>query len=119
MIEWILLVLLTIGVAFNFLASIGILRFPDVYTRIHAATKCTTFGTIFIVLSAIVYSIYRWLPEHNNKWIVMGIHSLLVLIFLLLTNPVGAHAIGRAARRIGIKPYASVIDELEGFYDEH
>ena len=115
MIEWILLVFLGIGVTFNLLASIGILRFPDVYTRIHAATKCTTFGTIFIVLSAVTYSIYRWLPQHDGKWIVMGINSMLVLIFLVLTNPVGAHAIGTAARRVGIKPYSSVIDELEGF----
>lgn len=118
MIEWLLLVFLSIGVIFNMLASVGILRFPDVYTRIHAATKCTTFGTIFVVLSAIAYSIYKWLPSYDSKWIVMGLHSLLVLVFLLLTNPVGAHAIGRAARKMGIKPYASVIDELEGFYDE-
>ncbi|KPU63280.1 monovalent cation/H+ antiporter subunit G [Thermococcus sp. EP1] len=114
MIEWLLLLLLAIGVGFNLLASVGILRFPDVYTRIHASTKCTTFGTIFIVLSAIVYSIYNWRLSHETAWITMGIHSALVVIFLVLTNPVGAHALGRAARKSGIRPYGAVIDELEG-----
>ena len=114
MIEWVVGVLLGIGVAFNLLASIGILRFPDVYTRIHAATKCTTFGTIFIVLATIVYSIYNWILNHDPRWITIGLHSALVVIFLVLTNPVGAHALGRAARKSGIRPYGAVIDELEG-----
>lgn len=114
MIEWIVGIFLAIGVIFNLLASIGILRFPDVYTRIHAATKCTTFGTIFIVLATISYALYSWKLEHNPAWITIAIHSALVLIFLVLTNPVGAHAIGRAARKSGIRPYGAVIDELEG-----
>ncbi|WP_087037633.1 monovalent cation/H(+) antiporter subunit G [Thermococcus litoralis] len=117
MIEGVLAILLAIGVGFNLLASVGILRFPDVYTRIHASTKCTTFGTIFIVLATVVYSIYRWLPTHDTRWITIGIHSALVVIFLVLTNPVGAHAIGRAARKSGIRPYGAVIDELEGYYE--
>jgi len=114
MIEWLLLVLLAIGVSFNLLASIGILRFPDVYTRIHASTKCTTFGTIFIVLAAVTYSAYNWRLTRDVAWITMGIHSALVVIFLVLTNPVGAHALGRAARKSGIRPHRAVIDELEG-----
>lgn len=115
MIEWLLGAFLGIGVFFNLLASIGILRFPDVYTRIHAATKCTTFGTIFIVLATVVYSIHSYYRvAREPAWITMGIHSALVLIFLVLTNPVGAHAIGRAARKSGIRPYGVVIDELEG-----
>jgi len=115
MIEWIIGIFLAIGVIFNVLASIGLLRFPDVYTRIHAATKCTTFGTIFIVLATITYSIYSyyWVAK-NPAWITIGIHSALVVIFLVLTNPVGAHALGRAARQSGIRPYGAVIDELEG-----
>jgi multicomponent Na+:H+ antiporter subunit G len=114
MIEWILLILLAIGVIFNLLASIGILRFPDVYTRIHAATKCTTFGTIFIVLATVVYSAYNWMSSRESSWVIIALHSLLALFFLILTNPVGAHAIGRAARKSGIRPYGAVIDELEG-----
>ncbi|ASJ05444.1 MULTISPECIES: monovalent cation/H(+) antiporter subunit G [Thermococcus] len=115
MIGWLIGIFLAIGVIFNLLASVGILRFPDVYTRIHAATKCTTFGTIFIVLATVTYAIYSyfWI-ERDPSWITIGIHSALVVIFLVLTNPVGAHALGRAARKSGILPYGAVIDELEG-----
>ncbi len=115
MIGWIIGTFLVIGVIFNFLASIGLLRFPDVYTRIHAATKCTTFGTIFIVLAAITYAVhsYYWVQK-SPAWTIISIHSALVVIFLVLTNPVGAHALGRAARKSGIRPQKAVIDELEG-----
>ena len=50
----IVIILITIGLLFNILAIIGLLRFPDVYTRLHASTKCTTFGSIFIV-AAVIY----------------------------------------------------------------
>ena len=43
--EFIIYLLLGIGVFFNLLAGVGLLRFPDVYTRLHAGTKCTTFGS--------------------------------------------------------------------------
>ncbi|ASJ13431.1 monovalent cation/H(+) antiporter subunit G [Thermococcus thioreducens] len=114
MIEWLIGTFLVVGVFFNLLASVGILRFPDVYTRIHAATKCTTFGTIFIVLATVTYSIYNYWIQRDPAWVTIGIHSALVVIFLVLTNPVGAHALGRAARKSGIRPYGAVIDELEG-----
>ena len=117
MIGVILAIFLAIGVFFNLLASVGILRFPDVYTRIHASTKCTTFGTIFIVLATITYALYNWRLDGNSKWVVLAIHASLVVIFLVLTNPVGAHAIGRAARKSDIRPYGAVIDKLEGYYE--
>ncbi|MCK4433787.1 MAG: monovalent cation/H(+) antiporter subunit G, partial [Methanomicrobia archaeon] len=45
MIETVIYIFLAIGVFFNGLGSFGLIRFPDVYTRLHAATKCTTFGS--------------------------------------------------------------------------
>ncbi len=113
-----ILVFAVIGVFFNALGSLGILRFPDVYTRLHAGTKCTTFGTIFVVFMVVGYSLWRWLGETDPRWVVIAIHSLLALAFLLLANPVGAHAIARAARRTGIRPYGAVVDEMEGMKDD-
>ena len=48
-VPYLIYILLGIGVFFNVLAGVGLLRFPDVYTRLHAGTKCTTFGSIFIL----------------------------------------------------------------------
>ena len=111
-IDGIIYVLLGIGVFFNLLASIGLLRFPDVYTRLHSGTKCTTFGSIFIIGSVIILGLRSWyLGEVNGS--VLAIHSAGALIAILVTNPTGAHAIARAAHRSGVKPAQAVIDTLE------
>ncbi len=112
----ILIVMVAISVFFNLLGVVGLHRFPDVYTRLHAATKCTTFGTIFIVLAVMVYGVYRYTQvESINQpaFITMVLHAFIALLALLLTNPTGSHAIARAARRTGIKPERAVIDEFE------
>ncbi len=105
-------ILLIIGVFFNVLAGIGLLRFPDVYTRLHAGTKCTTFGSIFIIASVIILGLKTWY-EGDVNGSVLAIHSIGALIAILVTNPTGAHAIARAAHKSGVKPHQAVIDELE------
>jgi len=108
----IIYILLAIGIFFNILAGIGLLRFPDVYTRLHAGTKCTTFGSIFIIGSVIILGLKTWyLGDMDGS--TLAIHSAGALIAILLTNPTGAHAIARAAHKSGVKPHGAIIDELE------
>jgi multicomponent Na+:H+ antiporter subunit G len=116
-----LYILLGIGVFFMLLGSIGIIRFPDVYTRLHAGTKCTTFGSIFICLSVILLGLYTWYEGIVNKvstdvghGSVLAIHTAVALVAILLTNPTGAHAIARAAHRSGVMPVRAVVDDLAG-----
>jgi len=112
----VLLVLVGFSGFFSLLGVIGLMRFPDVYTRLHAATKGTTFGMIFMVLAVMVYGVTRYLEvESRNQasFIVLVVHAFLALVAILLTNPTGAHAIARAARRTGVKPEKAVIDEFE------
>ena len=104
-------VFIGIGLFFNLLAGIGLLRFPDVYTRLHAGTKCTTFGSIFLIGSVVLIGLNLWWG-HDTNGSVLAIHSAVALIAILLTNPVGAHAIARAAHRSGVQPAKAVIDEL-------
>ncbi len=106
-------IFLGIGVIFNCLGSLGLLRFPDVYTRLHASTKATTFGSIFTSLAVIVYSLSRWSSIGDSKFIVLALHTIIALIFLIITNPTGAHAIARAAHRSGVMPKRAVIDQLK------
>ena len=113
MIWEIIYIFLGIGIVFNLLASIGLMRFPDVYTRLHAGTKCTTFGSIFVCLAVIIYGLWKWY-DGNKEMISLSIHSFFALIAILLTNPTGAHAIARAAYRSGVKPINAVVDDLEG-----
>ena len=89
------------------------MRFPDVYTRLHAGTKCTTFGSLFIIGSVIIIGLKNWFLEKDINGSVLAIHSAFALIAILLTNPVGAHAIARAAHKSGVMPVGAVIDELK------
>ena len=100
---------LAIGVAFNALGAVALIRFPDVYTRIHGATKCTTFGSIFSILAVAVYGI----AQGGGAGGTMAVRAFLALVFLLLTNPTGSHALARAAHRSGIKPFRAVVDQLD------
>jgi multicomponent Na+:H+ antiporter subunit G len=104
-----LYILLGIGVLFNGLGAVALLRFPDVYTRLHGATKCTTFGSLFTGLGVIVYGFARGGVQYNT----LAIHVIIALIALLVTNPTGSHAIARAAHRSGVKPVGAVVDKLE------
>lgn len=88
--------LLLSGTFFILSSSIGIVRFPDVYTRLHAATKASTLGIAGILIGAFVFL-------YVSHEIVSG-KLLLAIVFTLITAPVSAHVISRAAHRNGVKP---------------
>ena len=107
-------VFIGIGLFFNLIGVLGLHRFPDMYTRLHAATKCTTFGSIFIITAVIVQSAGIWALEGAYpSQSVMCIHAVLALVALLVTNATGAHAMARAAHRSGEKPAKAVVDDLQ------
>ncbi len=108
----IIYILMAIGVFFNLLGGFGLLRFPDVYTRLHAGTKCTTFGSIFICGSVVLIGLRMWYTGSTDGS-VLALHSLVALVAILLTNPTGAHAIARAAHRSGVVPVRAVVDDLK------
>ncbi len=87
---------LLLGTFFILSSSLGIVRFPDIYTRLHAATKASTLGLAGILIGAFLF-LY---VEHS---IVSG-KLLLALIFILITAPVAGHMISRAAHHAGVKP---------------
>lgn len=90
--EILISLLLLIGTAFLVAGSIGLVRFPDVYNRIHAAGKSTTLGLVSIILAATIYfSIH----------VGLTLKLLLVIPFLFWTASAGAHMISRAAHRVG------------------
>lgn len=112
--ELVIITLLIIGLTFNLLGSIGILRFPDVYTRLHAGSKCVTFGSIFTSLAVIVYGLAMWYTQDFKVlYSDMVIHTVIAVICLFITNPTSTHAIARAAHRSGILPIRAVVDGLE------
>ncbi len=91
-----------IGSVFLFLGSLGLLRMPDVYNRIQAGAKASTLGTILSLLGLIFVT-----PGWYGKLIIL-------IVFVLLTNPVSSHVLARAAHYTGIPlSKKTVIDKLE------
>ena len=92
MIEKIGFILITIGLGFDFFGCLGLVRMPDVYNRLQAATKSVTLGTCSILLGT--FLVVGVTSE--------GLKSLLCIAFILLTAPVAAHAVARGAHRAGV-----------------
>ncbi|TCK83436.1 monovalent cation/H(+) antiporter subunit G [Albibacterium bauzanense] len=98
-----------LGVLFILIASIGIVRMPDFFLRLSVTVKATTLGVGFILLSTVIY--FGDLSVTTK--------SLAIILFLLLTSPVGAQLIGRVSYFTGTKLWKnSVLDELKGKYNE-
>lgn len=78
-----------IGIGFDFLGVLGLVRLPDVYNRLQAGTKCVTFGTAGLLLGVFIL----------EGFTSFGFKALLGIAFVFLSSPVAAHAISRAAHR--------------------
>ena len=95
--------LLIVGAIFSLLAAIGILRFPDLYTRMHAASKAGTIGSGLLLLAAGVHSLDA----------AILIRALAGFFFFVLTAPISAHLLAKAAHQAGYKlTKLSVVDQL-------
>lgn len=105
--ETIVMLLMLSGAFFMFLAGIGLLRMPDLFLRMSSTAKAGTLGAGLILLGASIYF---------NDFSV-STRSFAIIIFLLLTAPVAAHMIGRAAYFSGVPLWKGTIqDDLRGHY---
>jgi multicomponent Na+:H+ antiporter subunit G len=96
-------ILLWSGVAFCALAAVGIIRMPDVYTRMQASSKAGTLGCALILAGVAV--------AFDEPAVTARI--ILIIVFVLLTGPVAAHVVSRGAYRSGTAPAPeTAIDEL-------
>lgn len=97
-------IFIVLGLGFDFFGCLGLIRFPDVYNRLQASTKCVTLGTCSILFCTFIF----------RGFTATGIKALLCIIFILLTVPVSAHALARGAHISGVKLWEkSVCDKYE------
>jgi len=93
-----------IGTVFLFLGSLGVFRLPDVYNRVQAGTKCTTLGAFLTIMGVGIMQ-----PEWFWK-------ALIIALFILLSNPISSHALGRASLKSGVRLCdRTVVDKSEEF----
>ncbi len=100
--EYLISALLLLGGFFTLVGAIGLARLPDFYTRLHGPTKATTVGVGAIMLSSVIY--FSSLGE------AIGISEILITVFLLMTAPVSANMLAKAAMHLGVK----TMDSTEG-----
>jgi len=102
-------ILMLAGGAFMLVAGIGVVRMPDLLLRMHAATKAGTLGAGLILAAVGVFF----------GDFATGIRALVAIVFLVLTAPVAAHVIGRAAYRTGVALWEGTALDEHGEHGEH
>ena len=86
-------IFIMVGISFDVFGCIGLIRLPDVYSRLQASTKCVTLGTCGILFGVFL----------KLGFTAGGIKAIICIIFLLLTTPVAAHALARGVHKSGLK----------------
>jgi len=95
-------ILIIIGIIFNICGCIGLVRFPDVYNRLQASTKCVTLGTILLLLGVAI-------AGGSGS---MAAKAIICAVFILITSPTAAHAIAKGSYSSGVKLWEnSVVDK--------
>lgn len=84
-----------VGFFFVIVAAVGVLRLPDFYTRMHASGKSETLGIMLTLIGLAIYQGFN----------LVSLKILMISVFVLLANPIGSHAISRAAFYAGVKPW--------------
>ncbi|MHC4759537.1 MAG: monovalent cation/H(+) antiporter subunit G [Planctomycetota bacterium] len=94
--------LMIVGILFDVFGCIGLVRFPDVYNRLQASTKCVTLGTILLLIGAGIVST-------DGSTIAKAV---ICAVFILLTSPTAAHAIAKGSHASGVELWKdSVVDK--------
>ena len=99
-------ILIITGILFDIFGCIGLVRFPDVYNRLQASTKCVTLGTILLLVGVAIISATG----------ATSAKAIVCAVFILLTSPTAAHAIAKGSYASGVPLWEeSVVDK----YAEH
>ena len=102
--QYLAAVAVLLGAVFGLLAAIGIVRLPDLYTRLHDASKAGVVGTGLILIAVALIS--------TDGAVIL--RAILGIIFLLLSTPIAAHLLARAAHKAGEMPtVATTIEEID------
>lgn len=89
MIDILLIILIFLGSAFMLMAAIGLIRFTDLYSRMHATTKATSFGLLLLIIGVSLFF------NVGMVWL----KGFMIIVFIYLTAPLAAHAIAKSNRK--------------------
>jgi multicomponent Na+:H+ antiporter subunit G len=101
--EIVTIIFVVSGLFFFFAASIGLLRFPDFYARMHATGKGDTLGGFLIILGLALYTLFD--GGFDLASILTSIKIVFIAVFIFLANPTATHAIAKAGLDAGVVPW--------------
>jgi multicomponent Na+:H+ antiporter subunit G len=101
------IVLTLSGLIFFFATTVGLLRFPDFYSRMHAAGKGDTLSSLLLLLPLALYNFH----EMNIANLLVALKILLIVVFIFMASPTATHAIIDAGHEAGIKPWSKKPEE--------
>lgn len=96
-----IIILLITGLFLFFATTVGLLRFPDFYSRMHAAGKGDTLSSLLMLFGLTLYEFH----ELNLATVLVGLKILLIMVFIFMASPTATHAITDAGYESGVKPW--------------
>lgn len=96
------MIFILLGIFFFTTATIGLLRFPDFYTRMHATGKGDTMGALLSLTGMALYNLHH---GFSLETILVSIKIMFIAVFIFLANPTATHAITKAGLDCGVKPW--------------
>lgn len=105
----IVIILIVAGVGFFFATTVGLLRFPDFYSRMHAAGKGDTLSSLLMLGGVALYEFH----EINLATLLVGCKIMLIVVFIFMASPTATHAITDAGFESGVKPWQKETVEEE------
>lgn len=99
--QLIAIVAVLVGTFFSVMGVLGMVRLPDVYSRLHATGKVSTFGVVLLLVAAVAWTPLSWS------------RALLLILLLVIAGPVTSHVLASAAYRIGVRMHQPVRDDLQ------
>lgn len=103
LLELLLSFLILTGAIFTFIGSLGLVRLPDFYTRLHGPTKATTLGVGSLLIASALY--------FSTRSEGISLHEVLVTLFLFITAPVSAHLLSKVALHLRLRSLAALSPE--------
>ena len=107
---------LILAVLFFLGTVVGLIRFPDFYTRMHAASKGDTLSTMLVVCAFALYNLHD--PSMDN--VIVSVKLLFIVGFVFISSPTASHALTRTAFVSGVRPWTvdETVDEAEALEEK-
>ena len=103
----VVIALIVTGLVFFFATTVGLLRFPDFYSRMHAAGKGDTLSSLLMLGGLTLYEFH----EISLATVLVGCKIMLIVVFIFMASPTATHAITDAGYESGVKPWQKETEE--------